>query len=215
MIRIEKDIRNGAFCMSINRDFLQALENRRSVYSIGDEPAVSEDEIVSIIRRAVKASPSAFNSQSSRVIVLFGKSHNKLWEETKNILRGMVPKENFPKTEEKINSFSRGYGTVLFFEDQDIVVNLQEQYPLYSENFPVWSLQSSGMLQLAVWTALEDVGLGASLQHYNPLIDETVRENWNAPKSWKLLGQMPFGNVTGEARPKDFQPLEERMKVFR
>ncbi|MFU0833815.1 MAG: Nitroreductase domain-containing protein [Oscillospiraceae bacterium] len=201
--------------MNINRSFLQALENRRSIYSIGNEPTVSQEEIISIIRRAVKASPSAFNSQSARVIVLFGKSHHKLWEETKNILRAMVPKESFPKTEEKINSFSRGYGTVLFFEDQDVVTKLQEKYPLYRENFPVWSLQSSGMLQLAVWTALEEAGLGANLQHYNPLIDETVRENWNAPKSWKLLGQMPFGNVTGEAGPKDFQPVDERMKVFR
>ncbi|XOQ43896.1 MAG: Nitroreductase domain-containing protein [Clostridium sp.] len=201
--------------MNINRNFLQALEKRRSIYSIGNEPTVSEEEIVSIISSAVKNSPSAFNSQSSRVIVLFGEHHNKLWEETKNILRKMVPEENFPKTEEKINSFSRGFGTVLFFEDQDVVAKLQEQYPLYRENFPVWSLQSSGMLQLAVWTALEEAGLGASLQHYNPLIDEKVRENWNAPQSWKLLGQMPFGNVTGKPKPKDFQPMEERMKVFR
>ena len=30
------------------------------------------------------------------------------------------------------------------------------------------------MLQLVVWTALEAEGLGATLQHYNPLIDDEV-----------------------------------------
>ncbi|WP_411678377.1 nitroreductase family protein [Caproicibacter sp.] len=195
--------------------FLKVLENRRSVYSIGKEPSVSEEEILSIVRRAVIASPSAFNSQSSRAIVLFGKEHDKLWDDTKAILKGIVPAENFAKTEEKIDSFRGGTGTVLYFEDQNVVTGLQERFPLYKDNFPVWSLQSSGMLQLAVWSALEEAGLGASLQHYNPLIDEKVRQHWGAPKNWKLLGQMPFGSVTGNPGPKENLPVDERVKVFR
>lgn len=49
------------------------------------------------------------------------------------------------------------------------------------------------MLQLFVWTALENEGLDASLQHYNPIIDEEVKKQWNIPESWKLIVQMPFG----------------------
>lgn len=196
-------------------NFLTALENRRSIYSIGRNSAVPEDQILSIVRRAVSASPSAFNSQSSRVIVLFGKDHDRLWDDLKGILKGMVPADRFAKTEEKIDSFRSGCGTVLYFEDQDVVTGLQNQFPLYQENFPVWSLQSSGMLQLAVWTALEEAGLGASLQHYNPLIDEKVRENWGVPKNWKLLAQMPFGSVEGKPGSKDTRNVDERVKVFR
>ena len=40
---------------------------------------------------------------------------------------------------------------------------------------------------------LEDAGMGASLQHYNPLIDDEVRKAWNLPGDWKLVAQMPFG----------------------
>lgn len=31
-----------------------------------------------------------------------------------------------------------------------------------------------GMAEYATWLALTEAGLGASLQHYNPLIDEAV-----------------------------------------
>jgi predicted oxidoreductase (fatty acid repression mutant protein) len=71
------------------------------------------------------------------------------------------------------------------------------------------------MLQFVVWTSLELEGLGASLQHYNPLIDEEVRAKWNLPSTWKLIAQMPFGKPTGAPGEKEFQPLDTRMKVFR
>lgn len=111
--------------------------------------------------------------------------------------------------------FRSGYGTILFFEDDAVIKSLQEQFELYKDNFPIWSQQSSGMLQFAIWTALELEGLGASLQHYNPLIDEAVKAEWNIPESWRLIAQMPFGNPTAEPGEKDFQPIEERVKVFK
>lgn len=199
----------------MTENFLQAVENRRSIYAIGKEPAVSDEKILELIRRAVKASPSAFNSQSARTVVLFGENHNRLWNDIMEILRGIVPADRFAPTEQKIGSFRSGYGTVLYFEDQDVVAGLQKQFPLYKDNFPIWSLESAGMLQLVVWTALEAEGLGASLQHYNPLADEKVRENWSIPRNWKLLAQMPFGNVTAEPDPKESLPVEGRMKIFR
>ena len=199
----------------MERDFMEALKKRRSYYAISKEKVLSDEEIVSLVEDAVKYTPSAFNSQSARTVVLFGKEHDKLWDTTMEILRSIVPAKNFASTEEKINSFRGGYGTVLYFEDQSIVTGLQEQFPLYKDNFPVWSLESSGMLQLVIWTALESNGYGASLQHYNPLIDEKVAAGWNIPKSWKLLAQMPFGKPTASPDEKTFLPLEDRVKIYR
>ncbi|TOP23933.1 hypothetical protein, partial [Vibrio parahaemolyticus] len=82
-------------------------------------------------------------------------------------LRKIVPEQAFAATEQKIDSFAAGAGSVLFFEDQDIVTGLQEQFPLYADNFPIWSEQASGIAQFAVWTALSQENIGASLQHYN------------------------------------------------
>lgn len=70
------------------------------------------------------------------------------------------------------------------------------------------------MTQFAIWTALELEGLGASLQHYNPLIDAKVTQTWGLPETWELNAQLVFGEKKGEAGEKTFEPIEERVKVF-
>lgn len=198
----------------MQKDFWEAVNGRRSFYAIGKEPVLSNEEIIKLVENAVKQAPSAFNSQGSRAVVLLGKEHDRLWDLTTETLRSIVPAENFASTEQKMKAFRGGYGTVLFFEDQPTVQGLQNQFPLYGDNFPVWSLQSSGMLQYLVWVALEAVGFGASLQHYNPLIDEKVEKAWNVPKTWKLLGQMPFGKPLAAPDAKTFLPISDRVKIY-
>jgi predicted oxidoreductase (fatty acid repression mutant protein) len=196
------------------KDFATAVKERRSIYSISKDVKVSDEKIKEIVEFAVKWVPSSFNSQTGRVVVLLGQHHDKFWNNTKEILRKMVPEDKFAPTEAKMNGFANGYGTILFFEDQTPVKNLQEQFPSYASNFPVWSEHSSGMLQFIVWTALEAEGLGASLQHYSPLVDETVQKEWGVPDTWKLVAQMPFGNPLELPGEKQFQPIEERVKYF-
>lgn len=196
--------------------FFDAVKNRRSIYAISKESPISDERIQEIVNEAVKHTPSSFNSQSARVVVLLGEQHDKLWNHTEDILRKIVNnEENFKSTAEKMESFRAGYGTVLFFEDTSVVAGLQQQFASYADNFPIWSEQSSGMLQFVVWTALELEGLGASLQHYNPIIDEAIVSEWGIPESWKLRAQLPFGKIAAPAGEKQFQPLEERVKVFK
>lgn len=199
----------------MEKTFWSAVKDRRTFYGISKEYVTTDERIQQIIEDAVKYTPSAFNSQSARVVVLLGKQHDSLWAITKNELKKIVPPENFAPTEEKINSFGSGYGSVLFFEDMAVVENLQNQFPLYKDNFPIWSNHSSGMHQFVIWTALEMEGFGVSLQHYNPLIDEAVKKEWDIPVQWKLIAQMPFGKPTAAPGAKEFQPLEARIKVFR
>lgn len=196
-------------------DFLSAIKNRRSIYGISKDSTISDERIEEIVNYAVMHTPSSFNSQSARVVLLLGRNHDELWDITKETLRKIVPSDKFSDTEAKIDSFKAGYGTVLFFEDQAVIESMQKQFELYKDNFPIWSMHSSGMLQLVIWTALESEGLGASLQHYNPLIDEDVKKRWNIPASWKLIAQMPFGKPTGAAPEKTFLPVDERVKVYR
>ncbi len=197
-----------------SKTFYQAIENRRSIYAIGTSKTIPESRVQEIVQHAVTHVPTAFNSQSGRVVILFGKESNKFWEMVKGALRKIVPAEQFPKSEEKIDGFNAGWGTVLFFEDQSVVKQLMNDFSLYADNFPVWSNQSSGMLQFAIWTALQMEGLGSSLQHYNELIEDTVKKEWKLEPSWKLLAQMPFGSVEAPAGDKDFAPIEDRVKVF-
>ncbi|MBS5822945.1 MAG: nitroreductase family protein [Clostridium argentinense] len=199
----------------MKKEFLTAIADRRTFYGISKESVVSDDRIKEVIEYAVKHTPSAFNSQSARVVLLLGNHHDKLWNITKEALRKIVPTDKFGPTEEKINSFKSGYGTVLYFEDNSVVESLQQQFAIYKDNFPIWSQQSSGMHQLVIWTALENEGFGASLQHYTELIEADVRKEWDIPENWKMIAQMPFGKPTGEPGEKEFQPLEERVRIFK
>lgn len=197
------------------KDFYTAVADRRSFYGIGKEAVISDEKIKEVVEHAVKYSPSAFNSQSARVILLLGAQHDTLWDIAMDALRKIVPAEHFAPTEEKINSFKSGYGTVLYFEDNSVVENLQKQFAAYAHNFPLWSQQSSGMLQFVIWSGLEAEGFGASLQHYTELIEDEVKKEWKVPATWKLIAQMPFGKPTFQPDAKQFQPLEERFCIFK
>lgn len=197
------------------KDFYTAVADRRTFYGISKEPVVSDERIREVIEHAIKYTPSAFNSQGTRVVLLLGKQHDRLWNITEEALRKIVPADKFKPTEEKINSFRNGYGTVLFFEDKAIVESLQQQFPLYKDNFPIWAQQANGMHQFVIWTALQMEGYGASLQHYTELIDEDVRKEWSIPNNWQMIGQMPFGKPTAQPGEKEYLPLEERIKIFK
>ncbi|MBB3126142.1 hypothetical protein FHS19_000796 [Paenibacillus rhizosphaerae] len=199
----------------MSKQFIDALKNRRSIYGISKEQVISDEKIQEIVNDAVKYTPSSFNSQSTRVVVLLGEQHDKLWNVTENVLKAVVPADSFAPTAEKMAAFRAGYGTILFFEDYEVIEGLQASFPSYADNFPVWSHHTSAMHQLVIWTALEAEGLGASLQHYNPLIDQKVAAEWNIPANWKLIAQMPFGKPTVQPGEKEFKPLEDRVKVFK
>ena len=190
-------------------------ETRRSIYMLNDQLPVSKDEVVKLVEHAVLHTPSAFNSQSSRLVVLFGEDHQKLWQITEDLLRAMVnDDEKFKSTADKMAMFKAGAGTILYFEDQSVIKGLQEQFPLYAHNFPVWAEHTSAMHQYAIWNALAALNIGANLQHYNGVIDEKVAETWNIDSNWKLIAQMVFGGIAAPAGDKTFEPIEKRLKVY-
>lgn len=195
-------------------EFIHAIRQRRSIYGLGKNPDISQEEIARKIEEVLEVVPSAYNSQSARVVVLFGDQHDLLWEIVMSTLRQRVAPEKFGRTEAKINGFQKAFGTVLFYDDTAITNGFAEKFSSYAQNFAPWAQQANGMLQFAVWTALEDMGLGANLQHYNPLIDERVSEVYEIPATWKLIAQMPFGEKLEEAGEKTSVPAKDRMRVL-
>jgi predicted oxidoreductase (fatty acid repression mutant protein) len=90
---------------------------------------------------------------------------------------------------------------------------MQAKFPRYAATLPTWANHSDGMAQHIAWTALEAEGLGASLQHYNPLIDTMVQETWNVPKDWELSAQLVIGAPAAPPETKTFGDVE-RVKVY-
>lgn len=194
--------------------FQNAVETRRTIYSLEKEISISDKEVESIIEHAIKHVPSSFNSQSTRIVLLLNNKHDAFWDITKNELKKVMGDDrDFQPTSDKIDNFKHAYGTILYFEDTEVVEGLQQQMPSYAENFAIWSNQTNAMHQFAVWTALSTEGIGASLQHYNPLVDEATQEAFDIPKTWKLIAQMPFGNIREAAGEKEFQDVNARFLV--
>ena len=194
--------------------FVSAISARRSQYALTDAAALSDSEIIDLIRSVAGEVPSAFNAQPQRAVVLFGEDHHRLWGIVHDALRAVVKDDTaFAATEQKIAGFDAAHGTILYFDDTTVTKNLQERFPSYAANFPVWAQQANGMLQFAVWSALAEAGIGANVQHYNPLIDDAVRDAFGIPADWKLIAQMPFGEVTAPAGEREHMPLDEQVQV--
>ncbi|GAA5912277.1 hypothetical protein JCM5296_000486 [Sporobolomyces johnsonii] len=197
-----------------NKSFLDAIKERRTIYALSKSSPIPDERIIELVNTVVKHSPSSFNSQSSRVVVLLGKHHDKLWDFAKAQIKAIVPEDAWPASEQRLNGFQGAYGTVLLFEDKETVEGLQKNIPLYAHHFPTWSEHAHGILVQNLWVALSAEGVGANLQHYNPLIDADIQKEWDVPATWTLRAQLVFGAPAAPAGEKEFKPLEERVKIF-
>lgn len=196
--------------------FNQLSTKRRSIYNLGKNINIADKVLFSVIKQAVRNSPSAFNSQSVRTVVLLGNKSDKVWDITEKALEKIAKDpQSFDETKEKIASFRAGYGTILFLTDTTTVHKLENDFPPYAENFADWAEQSIGGTQQAVWTALAELNIGASLQHYNPLIDDEIHKEFSLPNSWKLRAEMPFGSIESPAGSKDFLSEDKVFKFFK
>lgn len=187
---------------------LESLRGRRTYYGINKELPVSEDKIVELVNEATELVPDAFNMKSTRIVVATGAKQDELWDRVYDAFEGNVARE-------KIDSFKSGYGTILYFYDNDVVKGLQDAFPLYADNFPKWAGQSSAMLQISLWSGLRELGVGASLQHYNPVINDAVRELFNLPESYVLDAQMPFGGIVAEPDAKEKEDISKRVQFVK
>lgn len=184
--------------------WLKEYEVRRTIYKLNKELPISEDKVTEIVKKVVADTPSAFNSQPVRAVILFGAKHEELWGRiAHDALKAVVPEEAWETTAGKITGFKAGYGTVLFFEDQDSITGMQEAFPAYADNFPIWAAHSTGAASINTWAALALENVGGNLQHYHPLIDEQVYATFKANPKWKLTGQLVFGGIVEPAGPKD------------
>lgn len=71
------------------------------------------------------------------------------------------------------------------------------------------------MLQLAIWSGLRELEIGASLQHYNPVIDERVKKLLELPEEYVFVAQMPFGGIVNEPALKEKEDINKRVRVVK
>lgn len=197
------------------RNFLQAIQHRRTIYALSKKQILPEEEVVKYIRAFVKEAPSAFNVQSSRIVVLLGAEHDNYWGKiVPDALRAVAGEQAVEASKDKLAGFKAGTGTVVFFEDEKLIKGQQEAFPQYAASFPLWSQHASGMAQIYVWSGLESMGYGANLQHYGGLTGETLKSKYNLPATYQIQSEMVFGYPEHPAGEKQYMADHERVIAY-
>ena len=190
------------------------MRKRRSIYTLSNRVSHSPEYLTELIKQAVRCCPSAQNAQSARVVILLEHAHYNFWEMVRDVQRNQLPERIFEGASVKLDRCSSAYGTVLFFEDLAVIQALQKQKPLQAHDFEIWSEQTSGMVQFAVWAVLSSTGLGASLHHYNPDINIKTAKMFELPESWQLKSQLVFGSIVKPASIKSELDDSSLFRVF-
>lgn len=195
--------------------FTEAIKNRRTVYHLSKKPILSDPQIVQLVQQAVREAPSSFNVQSSRVVILLGKQHDNYWNKiVPDALYAQSGERAVNASKSKLEGFEAGIGTILFFEDENLIEQQEEAFPQYAAGFKPWSKHASGMAQIFTWTLLEAEGYGANLQHYGNLTGDILKKVYSLPESYQLQSEMVFGYPESPAGEKTYVPDEERVRVF-
>lgn len=183
---------------------------RHSFYELNNVCPLSEDGLKKLIQKALELYPSPFNSQSARVALLLNDFHQKFWHLTENKLLATAPEDKHQAIRTKIAGFAKSFGTILFFTDTQTTQQLADKFPLYADKFENWAFQCNAILQFMIWSALATENIGASLQHYNPLIDDDIRQSFNISSNWELVAQMPFGGIDKIPAPHLVENIEDK-----
>lgn len=190
------------------------LKTRRSISILNDDLPVSFDEVADRIRETISLSPTAFMMQDIHAIILTGDSHKKLWDKiVHDALQKIVPPEPFKRTEVKLQTFSKAYGTILLLRDLDAVEQMKKDYATYADEMDGWSWQDLGIAMVNIWNSLAEVNVGANIQHYNPLIDDEVKTTWDIPANYQLVGQMVFGGIVSRPGDKERKSGDELVEI--
>ncbi|TCB68371.1 nitroreductase family protein [Acinetobacter sp. ANC 4178] len=196
-------------------DYLQQLQQRQSIQKLGKNLAYDQEYLTELIHTAALSCPSAVNMKTTRIVILFSKAHTEFWRLVQEIQKTQIPEHLFPAIAIKIQKCNAAYGTVLFFEDQTAIENLQKNSPLNSAELPLWSEQSSGMAQYAVWMALAEIGIGANFNYYSPSIDYKVAQYLKLSTKWKLQTQLVFGSIEQDAEYVEAVKKEADFLIFK
>jgi len=194
-------------------NILELFAKRHSFYEINNKCPLEMAKVTALVKRAMELYPSPFNSQSARIMLLSDLEHHKFWKIVLKKLLESSSKEKYDDIRRKNTAFAAGCGTILFFVDEEIVKQQETHFPLYAQNFMNWANQSNAILQFMIWTAFANNGIGASLQHYSPLIDNDLHSSFGVPLHWKPVAQMPYGGIVRPPAAHSVVNLENKILI--
>ena len=127
--------------------YLKNIAGRRSIYALTKESTISNARLQEILTETIKHSPSSFNNQAGRAVLLLGDSHDKLWALAEETVKSKLPPQAYDGLKPKIYGYKNGYGTIMFFEAAEALKPYKDAHP--EMPFDEWSDHSAGKHSLS------------------------------------------------------------------
>ncbi len=179
--------------LQLNHIGLQAHVNnvlkRRSIRKLASGP-VSDETILHILE-AGRWSPSAANSQPTRLVVL-KERNQEFWDFIEATLKQKLQGEQLQRALNRLPGYRAGVFSIVFFEDTTIA-DKQLATGMPAEVVKNFAAQALGIVQANVWNAIAAAGLATSNQHMNLQMEAELHEFLNVPASWKSYSVFPVG----------------------
>lgn len=109
---LQRQFTTTAPIMADSKDFLNATETRRTNYQLTNESTISDARIKELVAHVIKHVPSAFNSQTARVVVVLKEKHEELWDAIMEVYKVQLPADKFEHAKGRMDGFRKAYGTV-------------------------------------------------------------------------------------------------------
>jgi len=124
--------------------YLKNIAGRRSIYALAKESTIPDARIQEILTETIKHSPSSFNNQAGRAVLLLGTHHDKLWNLADDTVKSKLPQQAYDGLKPRIDGYKGAYGTIMFFEDGETMKPFKATHP--EMPFDQWSEHSQGKL---------------------------------------------------------------------
>ena len=125
---------------------LEAIQARRTIYSLTNKSTISDARIKEIVEAAIMHCPSAFNVQSARAVILLREEHEKCWDMADAMLKKAMPEAAYQGLAPRVAGFKAAYGSVLWFEDQENLDLLKQKNAAIQHLIPECKLSRISLL---------------------------------------------------------------------
>ena len=117
--------------MSVVGTYLKTLTARRTIYALKPElpGEITIKDIQSVVQTIIKETPTAFNSQPNRAIILTGEAHRKVWGQVADAIESPDGKRR------PASARDEAFGSVIFFTDDKVTEKLKADFPAYAVSY--------------------------------------------------------------------------------
>lgn len=162
---------------------------------------LSADDVTKLIQQVVAITPTCYNCQGSRVIILYGEEHTRFWQRLMKLKVDTAEERRFLE-----ESVVPAAGTVVLLEDDLSVKVMQKMYPSFAMAFPYFAEHSSGMVELSLTVGLAQKEIGTIIRHYRTDPAEVLEADSDVPETWKMKAQIAFGLKTAPSMRREELP---------